>query len=68
MPFGEPGAYWVLLDRGVALKRTAYDLERAARRIRETTYPEAEQFASGSVLSPPSEAAMLAAYSRVAIT
>ena len=65
MPFGDPGAYWLLLDGGVELRRTAYDLDRAADTIRATSYPQAEQFASANVLSPPSEAAMLAAYSRV---
>lgn len=65
MPFGEPGAYWLLLDRGVELKRTTYDLARAAERIRGTSYPQAEQFAAANVLSTPSAAAILAAYSRV---
>ena len=67
MPFGATGAHWLLLDRGVELKRTVYDLERAAQRIRETGYPQAEQFASGNVLSTPSEASILAAYSRAEI-
>ena len=65
-PFAEPGAYWLLIDRGIDLRRTAYDLEGAAERIRATDYPQAEQFASGNVLAPPSEAAMLAAYARTA--
>ena len=65
MPFGEPGAYWLRLDRGVELKRAAYDLERAADAIRRTAYPQAEQFASGNVLAPPSEETMLAAYARM---
>jgi putative phosphoesterase len=64
MPFGEPGAYWLLLDGGVELKHTAYDLQRAADRIRRTDYPQAEQFASGNILVPPTEAAILAAYAR----
>jgi putative phosphoesterase len=68
MPFGEPGAYWLLLDRDVELKRTMYDLPRAAEAIRGSSYPQAEQFASGNVLAPPSETTILAAYSRVEIT
>jgi predicted phosphodiesterase len=67
MPFGAPGAYWLLLDRDVELKRTAYDLDRAAQRIRATSYPQAEQFASGNLLVPPSESSMLAAFSRAAL-
>ena len=40
MPYGEPGAYWALLgSTGVELRRTSYDLEAAAERIRATQYP-----------------------------
>ena len=62
MPFGEPGAYWMLLDGAVSFRRTAYDLADAARRIRATAYPMAEAFAASNVLQPPSEARMLAAF------
>jgi Icc-related predicted phosphoesterase len=68
MPFGDPGAYWLMLDGGVQLRRTAYDFEAAAQAIRDTSYPQAEQFASGNVLSPPSEASMLAAFARAEIS
>jgi predicted phosphodiesterase len=59
MPFGEPGAYWVLLGPAVQLRRTAYDLAEAAERIRATAYPQAQEFAAQNVLHPPSEAEML---------
>jgi putative phosphoesterase len=62
MPFGRPGAYWFLLNGEVELKRTAYDLSRAADVIRATDYPIAEQFASTNILSPPSEESILAVY------
>src|SRR5262249_55823957 len=58
-PFGEPGAYWLLLGPGVELRRTPYDFADAAERIRATEYPQAEDFAAKSVLAPPSEEAML---------
>lgn len=64
MPFGEPGADWLLLGPGVELRHTAYDLGMAAARIRQTDYPQAEQFASNYVLQPPSEAQMLEVLSR----
>ena len=64
MPFGEPGAYWLLLGSDVELRRTAYDLDAAAERIRATSYPQAEEFADRNVLHPPSEASMLEAFSR----
>ncbi len=61
MPFGEPGAHWLLLGPDVELRRTSYDLEGAAARIRRTSYPGAGEFARRHVLEPPSEEAMLAA-------
>jgi predicted phosphodiesterase len=62
MPFGEPGAYWLLLDDGVHLRRTPFDLHAAAARVRATTYPQAEEFAARNILHPPSEDEMLAAF------
>ena len=65
MPFGRPGAYWLLLGPDIELRRTDYDLGRAAARIRTTKYPRAEEFAARNVLQPPSEDEMLRLYSRV---
>jgi diadenosine tetraphosphatase ApaH/serine/threonine PP2A family protein phosphatase len=65
MPFGEPGADWVLLDIDVQLRHTRYDLSRAADRVRTTTCPQAEGFASRNILHPPSEKETLAAFTRV---
>jgi predicted phosphodiesterase len=67
MPFGEPGAYWLLVGPDVELRRTGYDLASAALRVRATAYPQAEEFARRNVLAPPSEEAMLALFSRVEI-
>ena len=65
MPFGEPGAYWLLLGPDIQLRHTPYDLAKAAGRIRDTKYPQAHQFAAGNVLRPPSEEKSLEAFSRV---
>ena len=64
MPFGEPGADWLVLGPGVELRHTSYDLTKAAERIRETDYPEAEDFATRYVLCPPSEAEMLKVFTK----
>jgi predicted phosphodiesterase len=64
MPFGEPGADWLLLGPGVQLRHTPYDLARAAERIRATKYPQAQEFAERHVLRPPSEEAMLEVFAR----
>ena len=54
MPFEQPpAAYWLLLGPEVQLRRTFYDLTRAADRVRVTTYPQAEEFAARNILNPP---------------
>jgi predicted phosphodiesterase len=63
MPFGEPGAYWLLLGPDVQLRHTSYDLARAAERIRSTSYPQALEFATRDVLKPRTEREMLDAFS-----
>lgn len=45
----------MLLGPDVQLRRTSYDLARAAEHIRATAYPQAEDFAANNVLKPPSE-------------
>jgi predicted phosphodiesterase len=62
MPFGAPGADWLLLGPGVDLRHTTYDLVQAAERVRATTYPQAEEFATRNVLQPPSAEQTLAAF------
>jgi putative phosphoesterase len=64
MPFGKPGAYWLLLGPDVLLRRTQYDLAEAAERIRDTNYPRARDFAAQYVLQPPSEGQMLDVFTR----
>lgn len=59
MPFGATGAHWLLLDKGVHLRRTNYDRNAAAATIRQLSYPHAAEFADGNVLrSPTVEQAM----------
>jgi putative phosphoesterase len=68
MPFDSPGAYWLLIDSGIELRRTDYDMEKAADRVRRTAYPQAEDFATRSVLSPPSKQIMTEAFSKAELT
>jgi predicted phosphodiesterase len=67
MPFGEPGAYWLLLGPDIQLRRTNYDLAKAADRIRATRYPQAQESAEGYVLHPPPEQQMLEAFTRASL-
>jgi putative phosphoesterase len=64
MPFGRPGAYWLLLESEITPVRTEYDLHAAAERVRHTAYPQAEDFAARSILAPPSEESVLALFER----
>ena len=59
MPYGEPGAYWLLLGDGVELRRTKYDLDAAAARLRLSASPGAEYFVENNVLRCPTEAQVL---------
>jgi putative phosphoesterase len=52
---GEPGiAAWALLGPAVVLRRTRYDAEEAARLVRDSGLPAAEEFADETLLHPPS--------------
>jgi diadenosine tetraphosphatase ApaH/serine/threonine PP2A family protein phosphatase len=66
MPFGKPGAHWLLLGPDIQFRHTAYNLAHAAERIRSTNYPEAQDFAARYILNPPTEQAMLEIFSGVA--
>jgi predicted phosphodiesterase len=59
MPFGRPGADWILLGPDIQFKHTSYNLAAAAERVRITDYPQAQDFADHSILQPPSEEKML---------
>jgi predicted phosphodiesterase len=64
MPFGKPGAYWLLLGPGIELRHTGYDLAGAAGIIGNTDYPRARAFAEQYILNPPSEEKMLEVFGR----
>lgn len=64
MPFGRPGADWLLVGPDVQHRHTEYDREAAAARIRASRAPSAEAFILRSLLQPPGEAEMLQLYER----
>lgn len=64
MPFGAVGADWLLIAGGLHLQRTAYDTNSAAVQIAATECPQAEQLFARTLLNPPAESDMLAAYAR----
>jgi putative phosphoesterase len=54
MPYGEPGAYWAMLGPEVTFRKTEYDREDAAGRMRAKGSEDAATFASENVLKVPS--------------
>jgi putative phosphoesterase len=55
---GRPGAFWALLGPDVELRRTDYDVERAAAAYRESGFPGAEQLTE-MLLAPPEPAEVI---------
>jgi len=66
MPYGEPGAYWLLLGPNIEFRHTLYDLEQAAAAIRVSGYPLAEDFADNNVLKPATAAEATEVFERMA--
>lgn len=64
LPFGKPGAYWLMLGPDIELRRTLYDFAKAGARVRATQYPEAESLASRDIPHPVSEAEMIERFSK----
>lgn len=54
MPYGTPGAYWAMLGPSIDLRRTDYDREAAATRIRAKDWDNAARFAAENVVTVPS--------------
>ncbi|HLJ36311.1 MAG TPA: metallophosphoesterase family protein [Ktedonobacteraceae bacterium] len=68
MPYGEPGAYWLLLGPAIVPQRTLYDLNQAGEHIRASDYPQAQDFADNNVLNPPPAAEVIEVFERMAET
>lgn len=68
MPYADqPGAYWLLLEPGSSeFRRTAYDLEAAARAVRSSGYPQAHQFAAENLLTVPGAQEALQVFEQMA--
>ena len=49
----DPGAYWVLLGPDVSLRRTAYDVEKAAALMRTTKCPNVDEMFATTIERPP---------------
>jgi predicted phosphodiesterase len=56
MSYGTEGASWAMLGPTVQLRRTAYDVTDAARRIGASRYADVDAWVQDYVLAPPSDA------------
>jgi putative phosphoesterase len=65
MPYIEPGAFWALFDTEIRFRRTEYDREAAAARIRKSQWPNAAEFATRNVLEVPSEDEVMAFFAKL---
>lgn len=66
MPYGDPGAYWLLLGPNVSLRKTNYDLESAAELVRKSGYPLAQDFADNNILKPATAQEAIEYFERMA--
>jgi predicted phosphodiesterase len=66
MAYGPAGACWAVLGPGVDLRRTAYDVGAAARRIAAGGCPGGAQWAQEYVLAPYGDAEALEVFTRLA--
>jgi predicted phosphodiesterase len=66
LAYGAPGAHWLALGPGVEHRRTPYDNEAFADRVKTLEWPIAERFAEENIRSFPSEDEALEFFEKVA--
>lgn len=64
MPYGSAEACWLLLDGDVHHRRTRYDTQSAAERLRRTTYPQIEDFITQCLIAPAPEEQMIELFAK----
>ncbi|MEU3688434.1 metallophosphoesterase family protein [Streptomyces narbonensis] len=63
MPYGRTGAHWALLGPGVELRTTDFDVQAAVARVgRDSSYPDAAEWADYFLHARASDADALAAF------
>ena len=68
MTFGEAGAYWMLIDGGIVLRRSEYDVAAAAERILQTAYPSVEDHVARYILDRPSAEFIFGVYAKAELS
>ena len=64
MPFGEPGADWLLLGAAIEFRHTIYDLASAAERLRAVAFPGVESFVTNNVMATRGAETMLEIFTK----
>ncbi len=65
MPYGHTGASWALIGPDVTLRRTNYDLDAAAARLRSSGMPDLQEFIDDNVCTAPSDAEALDVFGKI---
>lgn len=69
MPYeGEQGAYWALLGPGLQFRRTEYDIEETAARMRASGCPHVEEIFIDTIVNPPDREATIRHFEAQATT
>jgi diadenosine tetraphosphatase ApaH/serine/threonine PP2A family protein phosphatase len=66
LPYGAPGAHWLLLGPGLEHRQTSYDAEAAAERLLAGGWPQAPKLVEENVRRVPSEEEALGFFERLA--
>jgi diadenosine tetraphosphatase ApaH/serine/threonine PP2A family protein phosphatase len=66
LPYGAPGAHWLLLGPGVELRQTPYDVDAAAERLLAGGWPQAPKLVEENVRRVPSEEEALGFFEQLA--
>ena len=66
LPYGGPGAHWLLLGPNVEHRQTRYDNEAFAERVAASEWPLAERFAEENIRNFPSEEEALGFFEELA--
>ncbi len=67
MPWGRPGADWLLVGPDVQMRHSTYDVSAAARSVQASGYPDPNGFFVRSVTAPPAIEDMERAYEQASL-
>ena len=66
LPYGAPGAHWLMVGPRVEHRRTPYDADAFAAEVAASDWPKAERFAEENIRNVPSEKEALGFFEQMA--